>query len=627
MKNDAPTTQSRRHVLIVEFGPVSLLVAEVLRLFRFEVSYVRSRFMSRPMEARANARGFLPLQVEHAPRSSDSRRLFVEPKERAITLDSRFGGDQLCARLSRLFTRYEQVRKALRVTLTTRRASTIDEVVIIELWRQSLPKKRALIFCPDAWTRLMLKNPRPDYFGRIIAALDAFLWRVRLASAGFRHSARKSRRPLTASDSIPKSNHSRNDYRVLFVPHSGPGYGRLFLWDQFFSSDPSSALWPETMAALTYNNCSLHDLMLTVKFHCGARPIRMLRLFKVLLYGLPGLRSWSDLTSLWVLSREVEASLGLAAWLQKQFPAAKVAIFAYEMLVPIRVSIGLTEAGVRTIATLERPTAVFYPQYPFILDTLLTPSPYFSSAMRTNPSAAIHDCIEVGTWRTDLIWESRSLAAPTIVNQARRKNQKFVVCLPYHAAETQRESVSSIATSWSTAKTFLRDIVKLAEQYTDVMFVIRGKDADWWYLEAFESEVKKIQATGNIWVDQDYSMLNRSYHLIAHAHAVIARHTSLAEETLAMGIPTIFHDYSHNLESIRESQTPYLPASLWAHSFDQLGTLLEFALEDQGHSFQAWWEPIRQEVFGDLDDGQVKRRIHHLVESMLGHSGTSASRS
>jgi len=104
---------------------------------------------------------------------------------------------------------------------------------------------------------------------------------------------------------------------------------------------------------------------------------------------------------------------------------------------------------------------------------------------------------------------------------------------------------------------------------------------------------------------------------VASADLVIAKYTSLVDECLAVGIPSIIHDYTPIAAGTSRPVVPYLPARLFVQHDQELEASVQWAMHSDGEDFRTWWEPHRRRVFGDLNDGHVRQRARQAMQSML----------
>ncbi|MDQ5975432.1 MAG: hypothetical protein QG661_2641, partial [Actinomycetota bacterium] len=303
--------------------------------------------------------------------------------------------------------------------------------------------------------------------------------------------------------------------------------------------------------------------------------------------------------------------------IRERYPEVRLAVLAFEMQVPPYLALSMQKAGIRTASLQERPAIAFDRAATTIVNTMLTASEYISLAVQQSGTMAVEHTVPTGMWRTDLIHEARRSPAPPTVRSARQRGQHVVLVLPYHAETNAVRASDPICTSIESVRHFLEDIVDLACDEHDAQFIIRGKDADWVADPRFRETLERLNATPNVEVNRDYETFNVTYSLAAHCDLIVAKPTSLADEALALGIPCLLHDYTHNSSDYAREQLPYLPRELWVIDKEDLRRKVRSHLAGGGGAFRGWWEPTRALVYGDLNDGHVRERAQVSLEDML----------
>ena len=109
--------------------------------------------------------------------------------------------------------------------------------------------------------------------------------------------------------------------------------------------------------------------------------------------------------------------------------------------------------------------------------------------------------------------------------------------------------------NWRANASFYKDLCKLAERFTEVDIIIRGKDSNWTKIPYFKEVLAKVNGISNIWIDDDYSEMNKQYKLAAISDLAIAKHTSIGDELLAIGKKVIYHDYIPNSTRVMQVVT------------------------------------------------------------------------
>lgn len=407
--------------------------------------------------------------------------------------------------------------------------------------------------------------------------------------------------------------------RVLFVVNMGLVYGQLYAYDHVLSEDQASPLNPSNMAFLARSGGPANPEGIRHGFPGpGGRGAHLRRTVGYAIKDLARFGFRYRLRLVMQLARMSSLVDAQRASLAASFPNAEVAVLAYEMQVPIELVLSLEGLGIRSVALHERALSVVNRTQPFAVGDLLTASAYFSRAALASPSVAVQAATAVGMWRTDLLRDYQAREPHELATAAHERGQRFIVALPYHLDRGHGLSGNPIATSLSSVRHFIEDLLRLAEERPDLFIVIRGKNDDWVRDDRMHDLVKRVAGLANLDVSRDYGRVNESYRLTASADAVVAKYTSLVDEALAVGIPCIVHDYTANTSGFARPVVAYLPDQVWALDRDSLGTLVDRALADGGDRFREEWEVQRRQVFGDLHDGRVGLRAQGLILDMLG---------
>ena len=288
-----------------------------------------------------------------------------------------------------------------------------------------------------------------------------------------------------------------------------------------------------------------------------------------------------------------------------------MAIFAFDIQVPIEISVALRRRGIRSIASHERPQAGLVPYLTLVADRLLTASPEFSRLLENSPHALVRECLPCGFWRTDHLVEMLAGGRDRVVQRP------TVLVLPY---ELLGEDVVARMPSELTVAGFahfLEDVCALVEEFPQADFIVRAKTDAWATDPRVDTVVDVLTSMPNVFVSHDYRTPLESYRLAGISTMVIGKYTSLVEEALACRIPAIIHDYTHNAHEGMCEMSPYLPAELFIHSRQELLTRAREVLADDGATFRAAWEPRREKLYGSLSDGRVRDRSMQSATALL----------
>ena len=186
----------------------------------------------------------------------------------------------------------------------------------------------------------------------------------------------------------------------------------------------------------------------------------------------------------------------------------------------------------------------------------------------------------------------------------------IIIAFDYHSNDDFNISRLHPLLNWRANASFYKDLCKLAERFTEVDIIIRGKDIAWTKIPYFEEVLTKVNRIPNIWINDDYSEISKQYKLAAISDLVIAKHTSIGDELLAVGKKVIYHDYIPNSSSYSVSSNfNYNGYNIYAHSYDHLELMVKIVVNGG--------ELLTDEEVLDLQviinnipaDGRVKQRV------------------
>jgi hypothetical protein len=405
---------------------------------------------------------------------------------------------------------------------------------------------------------------------------------------------------------------------VLYILNYGVSYGGLYSYDHVFSDDPASPLHRQNVVVMGRTGGPSNSQGIRHGFpERGSRKRLAIKALWLSLQTI-GEFGWRyPFKYVWSLSRTCAAAEGQQVALAREFPALKLAILAYDMQAPGDLVLALDASGIHVVALNERPQSVIWEMQPFALSTLLTAGEIFSASAMASRSVSIEQAVSVGMWRTDLLLQYRSDDPHELYEHARQNGQQFIVALPFHVTAEGDKDHSPLVTSAHSVRHFLLGMFHIADVNPKVFVVIRGKNDHWVTDDRFQDIVGMIDQLPNITVSRDYARFNESYRLCAWADLVVAKHTSLVDEVLAVGIPCVIHDYTANSKGLSRLVVPYLPREIWAEDVPELRRRIYFALADEGREFNRWWEPHRFALYGNLADGQVCGRARKLFELLV----------
>lgn len=622
-------TISRRGViyLSVSWSSLPRLLVDLARrreswFWQSRITSHRGQLVLRRLRAR-------PIDVLSIPTLDLGSESMSGPMRRALeTLDA-FEIEPLLEHYAMRYPLATNAEGILRSTLVHSIASRVLDAFHADLWARNVGLDEVTFVGCTQWDETLLSDPHGgnkvagsvvrvlDHIGRSLSRLTRSGLLSRKIVSNSKGRALDDQRDITASTSRPMQDSSR---LVLYVLNYGVSYGGLYSYDHVFSDDPVSPLHRQNVILMGRTGGPANSQGIRHGFPShGSRARKLSRTVRLSMQVLLKFGRHYPFKYVWNLSKTCAAADGQQTALLNEFPALELAIFAYDMQAPGDLVLALDALGIRTAAFNERPQSVIWELQPFAVSTLLTASQLFSVSALASRSVFAEQAISVGMWRTDLLRRYQSEGPHERYEHARRSGQQFIVALPFHVTAEGNPNGSPLITSAQSVRHFLWDMIGLALENTSVCIVLRGKNDHWFTDDRFEDIVAAIDQLSNITVSRDYDTFNESYRLCAWADLVVAKHTSLVDEVLAVGTPCVIHDYTPNSKDLSRLVVPYLPREIWAEDEFELRRRIDFALADEGREFERWWEPHRLEIYGELADGQVRRRARELMESMLNH--------
>jgi hypothetical protein len=521
------------------------------------------------------------------------------------------------ARLLRDSGVFDNTLEELKRIVFARYRFKIQRVAQIWPWLRYNQTKKLGIFISDAeLLELCKREPlfREFRFRKAVGLHWKSMWLViRMLLRRWWREVRQDVREASATAELQPYVPARST--VMLVLHTGLTYGSLYDWGFWVKSEEeNSPLSRNSIALATYDSRCPKRIDGRQVQQLGS----ILRLwgrnsysssFFDFLRSLLKVPQWKYAPSFWALSLHQTRSRGFAQQLQEQFSSVRLAILSYDILTPSWVVEGCHRANVHTVAAQERPNSSCSPWAGVSIDTYLSAGPYFAAIDRIKPTNLIGEIKVLGQYRSDLIIGKGDGAFAD-------KSLKTVLVLPFHLDHGSKTLFD--VTSVRYARHFIIEILKIAQHFSHLSFVIRSKNDEIHASPAMADLFARMPS--NLVFDQDWSV-HAAYRIARTSALVIGKATSLMDEALACGVPAIFVDYGPwGVTEYREALN-YLPEELWAQSHDDLVQKIEWTLVGDGATFREWWEPHRLRIYGDMSDGRVRERARgvalHLLDGQL----------
>jgi hypothetical protein len=257
------------------------------------------------------------------------------------------------------------------------------------------------------------------------------------------------------------------------------------------------------------------------------------------------------------------------------------------------------------------------------VNTYLCGSEFVGDVLRDSPAYYADRLIPVGQYRSDNLVTMKEAEPPEILRRPLADGRKIVTALGFHTFDEWHRSQPDPLLNWSAHRHFLADMLRLAGDVPDIFVVLRYKSLEWAGLAEFSDLVAQVRCSGNVYLSTEYDKFYFSYDLCAHSDLVIAKHTSLGDECLSVGIPVLFHEYTHNTVRIVADAFDYSPSKVMCFNYPDLLNRTRAILSGAPNTMTDDFSDLEQVVYGGLGDGKVRSRVRAHVEAMLGAEGVS----
>jgi len=282
---------------------------------------------------------------------------------------------------------------------------------------------------------------------------------------------------------------------------------------------------------------------------------------------------------------------------------ARLVLVGYDILFPTILSLAFESLKIRTIAIQERFLPTFFSHYHFLMDTYLCNSELVCKTIKKSNNKFVNNCIPCGQIRSDILINFQK--------NITTKNKRFtIVAFDFHSDCDFNDNRLNVLINWRANASFYKDLCNLAEGFPQVDIIIRGKNTDWTKIPFFKDVLNKVNIISNIWIDYDYSKLNKQYELASISDLVIAKYTSIGDEIIAAGKKVIYYDYIPNSSHYFASgYFNYNNYNIYAYSYAQLKQMVQSILN--GSELLTDSELLELQVITNNTpaDGKVKNRV------------------
>jgi hypothetical protein len=441
------------------------------------------------------------------------------------------------------------------------------------------------------------------------------------------HSTYTSNKKIRSPSSL-SFNRKVESFEILFFPHQSIFFGNLFLKDHFYSDDKHSVFHSSNILHIELSAISLNQKQLEVynkkEISSFTFPsLGMMDLFKVMTKILGVVSPQKNIRlffgnnfSFFVIMCSQSVSFLVKRNVLEKFVNAKIALIGYEMLFPPMLYLALESMKIKTVASQERFLAsTFYENWPFMLDYYLCSSDFACKAIGYSKVKFINSCIPCGLVRTDFLYEvEKNLKLNDIRHHPKKKN--LILAFDFHSITDIDLNRLEPIINWKANFLFYTDLIRLAKSLPDAHIVIRGKNADWTKISYFESIVNEINSLSNIEVYDDYSRPYLQYEIALRSDLIIAKHTSIGDELIALNKPVLFYDFLPNMDKLMSNVYDYNLANIFVYSYLELERRTQEVLYNNHYLTNTDLQELQKNVNNGLADGNVKIRIMNFLEDL-----------
>lgn len=437
----------------------------------------------------------------------------------------------------------------------------------------------------------------------------------------YRAITSKSNKINSINPSIFSGDVNTFNYEILYFPHQTIFYGDLFLKDSFYSKDVNSVFYPSNILHIEFENITITKDQLKYYKDKDIKTIilpkiEMGKFFKYLISIVSeiGLQNAiflmrKDFTLFCFNLISSIKFLSTKDLIKKNFNA-KLVLIGYDILFPKTLSLAFESLKIRTIATQERFMPTFFSHFSFSIDTYLCNSQLIIETIKKSNDKFVNNCIPCGQIRSDILIDYKKNI--TI------KNDRFtIVAFDYESSPDFDVNRLRVCGHWRQNIIFYKDLCNLALEFPEADIIIRGKNANWIKIPFFKEILNKVNAISNIWIDEDYSKLNRQYELASSSDLLIAKYTSIGDESMALGKRVIFYDYFPNsTQHFASEYFKYNNFNVYAYSFIQLKQMVESILN--GFELLTEVQVLELQLITNNApaDGKAKHRVMKTLENI-----------
>ena len=427
-----------------------------------------------------------------------------------------------------------------------------------------------------------------------------------------------------------KENIIRNA-KILYFPHMGAYYGKLYKKNFLYSDDPKSLFYEKNIMHIEYHlgidrdNIEKHYIENNIPyFIIGSFSVSDLKMSIKSILKQPRLLFLLLTNNIAILAGIFIGLLDFNRYKRylSRFKSAKLAYSGYDALFPLPCSLALSALNVKTATHQERFNLLYLPNYQNIcFDYYYTWGERAITQIKKDFFGQLTHVEPLGLIRLDVLkqhYKNRNKLKLEILTSYKlsRQYDKVITCYDYHSDPYNSQNHNP-EFNWRNNTVFYKDIITLSEKYPNYIFIIRGKTDDWCSIDYFKIIKEKMDKIDNIIIDREYEKSERSYDLAVISDLILAKYTSIGDECLALGIPVIFHDYAVNHNNNFSSFYDYEGYPVFVHNFVELDKRISSYIQEEKVLSEKELTQLRKCMYNDSHKYIVKVRLHEHLKSLL----------
>ena len=422
---------------------------------------------------------------------------------------------------------------------------------------------------------------------------------------------------------INSHNSSKNNEfskkKVALVTHKGITYGSMYEKTHYYSNDVDSDFHKNNILHLDYTNDDNPEKKLY--WVClNKNKILNKKIFISVIYNffksIKFVRNFETFLGLFLCAKQHFSYLDYLKKIEN-FNSIKLVLIEHDCFCPKTLIAAFHSINIKTVTIQDRFLHTFYTSYANVIaDTYLVASQKAYELLKKSKYCDVKNFIPIGLPKSEWVKVNKEKDIPEEIIDAKSKDKKIIVSLGYHSALSWHQSEIKPINNWNAQKDFLNDMIKLAEKFKNTFVIIRYKILDWAENDYFKSIIEKVKNCENLMISQDYKEPQTAYKLCANADLIIAKHTSLAEESYINNIPVIFYDYTHNLKKLNYNNFNYPPENLSCYNFDELQIKVQSCLFGNSDKIAEGNQAMKQLLFVK-EKSNIKERIIDISKNLI----------